>query len=331
MRFRVLGLVAVAGLAAGTLGATAPAGAAATKPGAPGKPTAVAANKSARVSWPAPANGGSAITIYLVTPYIGAKAQTTRSFHSKATTELVTGLTNGKAYTFKVAAHNAVGTGKQSAASKAVTIGVPAAPTGLTAAPGNAQATVAWHAPANGGNAITSYTVTPFLGSVAQPTQLFKSAATSEVVTGLTNLSVYSFRVTAHNAAGAGPASALVQGVEPTSAPALSMVHNAATNKDILVDAYGNTVYMFAPDGSSTLTKAGGELFLWPAVTWSGTPTLGSGLTAAAAVDVQRDGTRQLSYNGHLLYTFLYDGGPGGATGDGESSFYLLSPAGAQI
>ena len=43
---------------------------------------------------------------------------------------------------------------------------------------------------------------------------------------------------------------------------------------------------------------------------------------------MQHDGTRQLSYNHHLLYTFLYDSGPNDATGDGESSFYLLGPDG---
>ena len=60
-----------------------------------------------------------------------------------------------------------------------------------------------------------------------------------------------------------------------------------------------------------------------------GTPTVGGGLDQSkAAVYVQHDGTRQLSYNGHLLYTFVYDFSAGTATGDGETSFYLLSPAG---
>ena len=338
MRRRKLGLLVVVGMTALALSAIAPAGAAGTKPGAPGRPTAVPGNKSARVSWPAPKNGGSPITIYLVTPFVGAKAQAKVAFHSKKTSEVVAGLKNGVTYTFKVAGHNKFGTGKLSAASKPVTIGlptgpkgsVPAAPSGLIAAPGNTQATVSWQAPASPDSAISSYVVTPYIGAVGQTPQTFGSSATAEVVTGLTNSQTYSFRVAARNAAGLGPQSALSAPVKITTGPALSMVHNTKLNKNILVDAYGNTVYLYGPDGSGTFSTAGGELATWPAVTWSGTPTLGPGLTAVATVDVQHDGTRQLAYNGHLLYTFVADSAPGDATGDGIASFYLLTPAGTQ-
>jgi hypothetical protein len=91
----------------------------------PVAPTAVSAagdSKSAIVSWTAPGNdGGSAITGYVVTPFIGATAQTTTTVGASAQATRVTGLTNETAYTFKVAATNAVGTGTQSAASVAVT------------------------------------------------------------------------------------------------------------------------------------------------------------------------------------------------------------------
>jgi predicted lipoprotein with Yx(FWY)xxD motif len=331
MRRRVFGFVLVMALAVWTAVAITPAGAAAGKPGAPGKPTAVSGNKQARVSWPAPSNGGSPITIYLVTPYLGAKAQPVRSFHSNKTSEIVGGLTNGKSYTFKVAAHNAVGTGAPSAASKAVTIGTPGAPSRVVNSPGNAQETVAWVAGSNGGSAIKSYIVTPYLGSHAQAPQTFPSAASSDVVTGLSNAKQYSFRVAARNAVGIGPQSALSLPAETTAGPTLS-VASPTGHPNVLVDAYGNTVYMFGPDGPGTVSKAGPLVGLWPLVAWSGTVTVGAGLDASkAAVFVQHDGTRQLSYNGHLLYTFVYDGGPGNATGDGDQGFYLLSSAGVQV
>ncbi len=41
----------------------------------------------------------------------------------------------------------------------------PAAPTGVTAAKGNAQATITWTPPADGGSPITSYTVTSSAGA----------------------------------------------------------------------------------------------------------------------------------------------------------------------
>jgi Fibronectin type III domain/FG-GAP-like repeat len=101
--------------------------AAASLPGAPSGVTAAAGNAQATVSWTPPASdGGSAITNYVVTPFIGAVAQTSKQV-GNVTTTTVTGLTNGTTYTFKVAAVNAVGTGPQSAASNAVLIQAPPA------------------------------------------------------------------------------------------------------------------------------------------------------------------------------------------------------------
>ncbi len=49
------------------------------------------------------------ITSYTVTPYVGAWSRPRTSFSSSATSHVVVGLTNGTAYTFTVAATNAVG------------------------------------------------------------------------------------------------------------------------------------------------------------------------------------------------------------------------------
>ena len=90
----------------------------------PAAPTGVAAqpaSQSARVTWTAPAaDGDSPLTGYTVTPYIGATAQTATNVGAAATSATITGLTNGTAYTFKVAAKNAVGSSPASAASTAV-------------------------------------------------------------------------------------------------------------------------------------------------------------------------------------------------------------------
>ena len=95
----------------------------ATVPGAPTGVSATAGNGSASVSWTAPSSGGSAITSYTVTPYVGSAAQTpvTVSGSPPATSTTVTGLTNGTSYTFTVSATNAVGTGPASSPSNAVT------------------------------------------------------------------------------------------------------------------------------------------------------------------------------------------------------------------
>ena len=95
---------------------------------------------------------------------------------------------------------------------------VPGAPTGVTATAGNGSATVSWTAPAsNGGSAITSYTVTPFIGSTAQTpvTVTGSPPATSTTVTGPTNGTAYTFTVSATNAIGTGPASRTIQRRDP--------------------------------------------------------------------------------------------------------------------
>ena len=67
-------------------------------------------------------DGGSPITGYKITPYLGRRPLRLRRDRSAAATSgHVAALTNGATYTFKVAAINAVGTGADSAASAAVT------------------------------------------------------------------------------------------------------------------------------------------------------------------------------------------------------------------
>ena len=91
-------------------------------PGAPTGVTATAGNAQAAVSWTAPASVAT-ITDYVVQySSNGGSAWTTFSDGtSTATSATVTGLTNGTAYTFRVAAVSGIGQGPWSAASGSVT------------------------------------------------------------------------------------------------------------------------------------------------------------------------------------------------------------------
>ena len=193
---------------------------------APGQVTGVSATAgsgSASVTWSAPSSGG-AVTKYVVTPYIGSTAQpaSTVTGAPPVTGTTINGLTSGTSYTFTVLASNSAGSGTVSAPSNAVTpteATVPSAPTEVIATAGNGEATVTWAAPANGGSQITSYTITPYIGSTAQPktTVTGSPPATRTTITGLTNGTSYTFTVTAANAFGTGAVSSPSNAVTPSS------------------------------------------------------------------------------------------------------------------
>ena len=172
--------------------------------------TAVPGNGTATVRWAKPLDdGGSTLTGYVVTPQNGFFVLPAQTFLSPSTAAVVTGLTNGKAYSFKVAAINSVGTGLASLASNTITAGAPTAPTSVVASlPANGQVTLKWVAPvSNNGAAVTTYVVTPYIAGVVQTIHVYHSTATTDVVRALTNGKSYTFRVTAKNARGSGAVS----------------------------------------------------------------------------------------------------------------------------
>ena len=227
-------------------------------PRAPGPPTVrdvTAGNQTVTISWSPPvSDGGSPITGYVVTPYIGGAAQPPVTFDSIATTEIVTGLTNGVSYTFTVAAMNALGTGPQSAASNAVTPAtVPGGPTIGQAIATDRIVTVQWGPPASdGGSPIVGYVVMPYIDNAPQSPVTFMSTATTETIKGLTNGVTYSFTVAAINAAGTGPESAHSNFVTPAPiAPdAPTILRNATAGNQ------SATISWLAPasNGGSPLT-----------------------------------------------------------------------------
>jgi hypothetical protein len=184
-------------------------------PDAPTNVSATGGNAQAAVTWTPPSNLGLPITSYTVTASPGGQTATVSGSQTSAT---VLNLTNGTAYTFTVYATNPGGNGPQSSSSNAVTpVGPPAVPpTNVTAAAGNAQATVTWTPPSsNGGSAITSYTITSSGGQTATAC----GTCTSATVVGLTNGVTYTFTAQATNAYGNSPTSSPSNAVTPSGLP----------------------------------------------------------------------------------------------------------------
>ena len=293
-------------------------------PTAPTGVTATAGNGSAQVSWTAPSdNGGSGLTKYTVTPYIGSNAQTpiTVTGNPPATSTTVTGLTNGTTYTFKVSATNATATGTDSSASNAVTPnGPPTAPTGVTATAGNGSAQVSWTAPSNnGGSGLTKYTVTPYIGSNAQTpvTVTGNPPATSTTVTGLTNGTTYTFKVSATTALGTGPDSSASNAVVP-SAPS---VPGAPTGVTASAGNASATVTWAAPidSGGSGLT------------TYTVTPYIGSNAQTPVTVTGTplATSTRVSGLTNGTAYTFTVSATNATGTGPASSPSTAVTPAAA--
>jgi len=142
-----------------------------------------------------------------------------------------TGLTNGQSYRFTVAGANSNGVGQESALSTPLMIGLPAAPTGVTAVTGNGRASVHWNAPSDNGSAITRYSVTPYIGAQAQTVRTFDPSTTTRAITGLTNGQAYTFKIRAANARGVGPTSNPSAAIRIGVPGAPTAVHAAAAAK----------------------------------------------------------------------------------------------------
>jgi phospholipase C len=187
-------------------------------PFGPIMPSATPGNGRATVRWTPPlSDGGAPITGYRITAYVNNVARAVQTFHGTATTESMTGLTNGKTYTFQIAGINAKGIGLGSARTHRITVGAPTAPTHVTATAATMRATVHWSRPAtDNGSPIAAYEITPYLDNRPQPTRTYSSTATTQTVTGLQSGRTYTFTVAATNANGTGPRSTRSNSVIPS-------------------------------------------------------------------------------------------------------------------
>ncbi len=82
----------------------------------------------------------------------------------------------------------------------------------------------------------------------------------------------------------------------------------------VLTNAKGLTLYWFAPDTPTTSKCYGSCAAYWPPV--NGTAAEGSGIAGKFGTIKRTDGSSQITYNSHPLYTYIADSGPGQAHGN---------------
>ncbi|MGZ4507574.1 MAG: COG4315 family predicted lipoprotein [Blastococcus sp.] len=101
----------------------------------------------------------------------------------------------------------------------------------------------------------------------------------------------------------------------------------------VVVDSSGRTVYFFDKDTANSGKSAcsGGCAGLWPAVSASGTPAV-TGVTAKVGTITRSDGTKQVTLDGHPIYTYSGDSKPGDVAGQGVMGiWWVVSPSGAEM
>lgn len=101
----------------------------------------------------------------------------------------------------------------------------------------------------------------------------------------------------------------------------------------VLVDSEGMTVYEYTPDEGMTSVCYGKCEAAWPPVVASGKPTAGEGaMSADLGTTKRKDGTEQVTYKGHPLYTFAGDKAPGEANGQElEGTWFVLDEGGTAV
>ncbi|HEV3069506.1 MAG TPA: hypothetical protein VGY50_16745 [Streptosporangiaceae bacterium] len=99
----------------------------------------------------------------------------------------------------------------------------------------------------------------------------------------------------------------------PTSGPA-ALKTGKAGGVTVLTNASGLTVYTFAADAPGKSNCYGSCASYWPPVT--GSPSVAAGIPGTFGTITRTDGTKQVTWNGHPLYTYVGDRGPGQASGN---------------
>jgi predicted lipoprotein with Yx(FWY)xxD motif len=103
-----------------------------------------------------------------------------------------------------------------------------------------------------------------------------------------------------------------------------------------LATSSGHAVYLWSKDGNGMSACTGACTGAWPPVTTTGQVTASGGAKSSDLGTITRpDGTKQVTYDGHPLYFFAGDSGPGMASGQGNDGFgakwWLVSPSGSDV
>jgi predicted lipoprotein with Yx(FWY)xxD motif len=104
----------------------------------------------------------------------------------------------------------------------------------------------------------------------------------------------------------------------------------------ILVNSKGHTLYLFKKDKNGKSSCSGSCATFWPPLLKHGKPSAGSGVKASLLGTTRRsNGSLQVTYNKHPLYTYSLDTKAGQTKGEGVLAFgarwYAVSAKGTAV
>jgi predicted lipoprotein with Yx(FWY)xxD motif len=116
------------------------------------------------------------------------------------------------------------------------------------------------------------------------------------------------------SASSSSPAAPASSAAPPTSASSSALMTATINGTKVVTNSRGLTLYWFVPDTSTTSKCTGSCATYWPPV--KGPATAGAGVTGTLGTITRSDGTKQATYDGHPLYTYVGDTAPGQAKGN---------------
>jgi predicted lipoprotein with Yx(FWY)xxD motif len=122
----------------------------------------------------------------------------------------------------------------------------------------------------------------------------------------------------------------------PVTGEATVNAADVGTYGTVLVNGDGKPLYVFSLDTGGTSACTGDCTTEWIPLASQGSPAAGDGVDATLLGTITRDdGTMQVTYNGHPLYTFASDTGAGDAAGQGVQdnggTWNLISATGEPV
>jgi predicted lipoprotein with Yx(FWY)xxD motif len=137
------------------------------------------------------------------------------------------------------------------------------------------------------------------------PSWLPAGVSPTQAVLGVAAVSVVALGLLGGALAGAGGSS----GGASATASGAGLRTASIGGTTVLTNAAGRTLYSFAPDTSTKSVCNGSCAQYWPPVL--GPLKAGAGVTGTLATITRADGSTQETYDGHPLYLYIGDSGPG--------------------